>query len=928
MLHAHPPPDDPDLLRWVKHPRPWLEAPPPELAPSYNCFRDPFVLQRPAGLRKHGGGGDGDYNSGGGSGGGDGGGGSRLGGGGRGTDEWVVAVGSGRGDPADPSARGCVLVYHSRRLEEAWCILVTLFLPDEARRKARAGPRPAASAVATHSGPPPPAGGPAAAPRATAGPVAAAERARTAAAASTGEAADASVASTAATFAAAEPSATATIMGTTADAEADDADGGEAFSTLFSVSPGVCGSLYWLGRWPGPGTGAERAEAAEAVERGWTAEAAAEAVASGPHAVSGVVGSGGRGGGGCGGGGLGGVRGGGGGGDSSSGCGDGAVGGGRGGGGSGASEEECRWRFELGPAAGPFPLDLGDVLYAPNLMTDQQRPLPELAALRWGDPEGRTDLEGVVLVAGGALRRVLPASATAGWGSRHLDLHVRLAADDARPREDAYDAGGGGGASYDSAHGTWLLLIESGPGGGGGDGGGDAAVLSYSFSERELAATVGPAAAIRALLDVSVPLLKRVPEPHGGAAPASSPGCGAAAQPSGAAAAAAATGYPAAAAAAAAGGLPAGCRRVGGVLAGQHAGGALEVRLLLDHSVLEVFALSSGEALTTRVNPPPEERGRGVDEVPAVEQAGECRWRFELGPAAGPFPLDLGDVLYAPNLMTDQQRPLPELAALRWGDPEGRTDLEGVVLVAGGALRRVLPASATAGWGSRHLDLHVRLAADDARPREDAYDAGGGGGASYDSAHGTWLLLIESGPGGGGGDGGGDAAVLSYSFSERELAATVGPAAAIRALLDVSVPLLKRVPEPHGGAAPASSPGCGAAAQPSGAAAAAAATGYPAAAAAAAAGGLPAGCRRVGGVLAGQHAGGALEVRLLLDHSVLEVFALSSGEALTTRVNPPPEERGRGVDEVPAVEQAGRIFICSTLTTPRKARMAMRTKST
>ncbi|KAI8464081.1 MAG: glycosyl hydrolase [Monoraphidium minutum] len=38
-------PGDPDLVRWVKDPRPWLDAPPPGM--PYNCWRDPFVLETP-----------------------------------------------------------------------------------------------------------------------------------------------------------------------------------------------------------------------------------------------------------------------------------------------------------------------------------------------------------------------------------------------------------------------------------------------------------------------------------------------------------------------------------------------------------------------------------------------------------------------------------------------------------------------------------------------------------------------------------------------------------------------------------------------------------------------------------------------------------------------------------------------------------------
>lgn len=43
---------DPYLQTWVKEPEPWLDSPPPRL--PVNCFRDPFLLERPTA--------DNDYN--------------------------------------------------------------------------------------------------------------------------------------------------------------------------------------------------------------------------------------------------------------------------------------------------------------------------------------------------------------------------------------------------------------------------------------------------------------------------------------------------------------------------------------------------------------------------------------------------------------------------------------------------------------------------------------------------------------------------------------------------------------------------------------------------------------------------------------------------------------------------------------------------
>ena len=38
--------DDPDLVEWVKDPYPWVTSPPPGI--KVNCFRDPFVLDKPS----------------------------------------------------------------------------------------------------------------------------------------------------------------------------------------------------------------------------------------------------------------------------------------------------------------------------------------------------------------------------------------------------------------------------------------------------------------------------------------------------------------------------------------------------------------------------------------------------------------------------------------------------------------------------------------------------------------------------------------------------------------------------------------------------------------------------------------------------------------------------------------------------------------
>ncbi len=109
---------------------------------------------------------------------------------------------------------------------------------------------------------------------------------------------------------------------------------------------------------------------------------------------------------------------------------------------------------------------------------------------------------------------------------------------------------------------------------------------------------------------------------------------------------------------------------------------------------------------------------------------------------------------------------------------------------------------------------------------------------------------------------GGDAAVLSYSFHTCRLFAVIGPADRLDAMCTTAAAVTAATTPVNEGAADV----------------------FPPSAAAP----LPAGCRALGGVLAGQRRGTPLELRVLLDASVLEVFALSSGEALTTRVNPPP----------------------------------------
>ncbi len=85
--------DDPDLVEWVKLPRPWATAPPRGM--PCNCFRDPFVIQQPPGRVS---GGDSSSNSSSSSGGG----------------TWAVMVGAGVGNPLDNAGgRGCALVYRA-----------------------------------------------------------------------------------------------------------------------------------------------------------------------------------------------------------------------------------------------------------------------------------------------------------------------------------------------------------------------------------------------------------------------------------------------------------------------------------------------------------------------------------------------------------------------------------------------------------------------------------------------------------------------------------------------------------------------------------------------------------------------------------------------------------------------------------------------
>lgn len=96
---------DPDLVEWVKAPRPWLQGPPPGM--PYNCWRDPFVIEWPPLLQCCRGSGDSaDSSAGEGT--------SRHAAGGA---RWRVAIGSGvdgapgaDGKPG-PRARGVALVY-------------------------------------------------------------------------------------------------------------------------------------------------------------------------------------------------------------------------------------------------------------------------------------------------------------------------------------------------------------------------------------------------------------------------------------------------------------------------------------------------------------------------------------------------------------------------------------------------------------------------------------------------------------------------------------------------------------------------------------------------------------------------------------------------------------------------------------------------
>ncbi|GLC35519.1 hypothetical protein PLESTM_000333000 [Pleodorina starrii] len=760
-------PDDPDLLTWVKQPRPWLDAPPPDVMP-YNCFRDPFLLaaprpgDRPAGRSGGGGGGSraggnaGDGEAVVNAGDGDAAGASAGVGCGR---RWVVALGCGRGDYREASSRGCVLTYSSDRLEAGWrfegllakspsplagAVWECPVLVQLPRRS-----RPSASSSGGSSG----SGGGSGGGRGSAGdgawdgggaggvPPMQQQQPQPQQQGQGSVAAPGGLSSVpepdgeegswqrapppaAAVAAAAAPPApgplAAAVRIEQAAAAADGGGGGggggddESFSTFFSVSPGFTGSIYWLGRMYDTATAA--ASAARPAATTTAAAAGGGGATKGPSAggaqpptphppvlvhSSGTSQPAG-----------------------SEGCVWSDAGGGGGGAGGGGAEAGCAFRLDLESAAGPYPLDLGDVLYAPNVLKDaqgrvvmwawlrerhalpdapaapatfagaisvprlltrgtrmapanvthgsaahpgagadagggadadggtgggagggpdplrrgemalrgrgscvvlHQEPLPELSRLRRGDPDGPTGRDGTWLAAGAGPTAIRPVGQDAAAPLNHLDLELRISP----------ASGGGRYSSGTISKGTWLLSIQPSsvameaaarlPGAA---YAGDAAVLSYDFATCDLTVTVGPADVIRGLLRQR----RRQQQLHSGekeppppppqpttaattaaavaAAPANPVDTGA---PPGelstaAAEAAAASSTPTMTAAAAAdgggGGLPSGCRRVGGCLAGQSPGQPLELRLLLDHSLMEAFATSSGEALTTRINPP------------------------------------------------------------------------------------------------------------------------------------------------------------------------------------------------------------------------------------------------------------------------------------------------------------------------------------
>ncbi|EFJ50131.1 hypothetical protein VOLCADRAFT_89210 [Volvox carteri f. nagariensis] len=500
-------PDDPDLITWVKEPRPWMDAPPPGM--PYNCFRDPFLLSRPlrnqpAGhhpaLEKGVGGQvvggvsvvDDDFSAG--CGGGNAGGG---GGGGGGCDRWVVMVGSGRGDYRAAASRGCVLTYSTQRLSSrdwrfegvlaespsaqagaVWECPVLAWLPRRGRNRSSSGRRGGGSSSDSSSR------------------------------GSSSSCRDSAVGLL-------ERTAT---NGRRGNQEEEGEDGEGRF-------PGRVVMWSWLRERhtsPDPPTAPATYAGAISVPRLLTRGSVdlSTTTTTAPAPKRGTTG--------------------------------------------GIAAETATGRTRGSAVTWRL----------------HQEPLPELCRLRRGDPEGPTGLDGAVLEAG------------AEPVALHLDVELRIS-----PL--SYDGPADGSTAPYNV--SWMLSIEpgssdSGRGGGGGDSpsvGGDAAVLSYDFATCQLAATVGPADAVRHLrqqqqLQGSV----RVDGTRTAVQlPASPPAAGTAAKAAAAAAAAdaaaaagaapaadaappgevAAEAEAAAAATAAAGAsspLPPCCRRVGGVLSG------------------------------------------------------------------------------------------------------------------------------------------------------------------------------------------------------------------------------------------------------------------------------------------------------------------------------------------------------------------------
>jgi hypothetical protein len=315
--------DDPDLTRWVKAPRPWLAAPPDGM--PYNCWRDPFVIERPRGANKRVGGRPGSEDT---------------GSGGR----WRVVIGSGVDDAprADggpgPRARGMALAYSAGRLADGGWELEARPL-CEARSGEVDGRVWECPLVAWLDPLPQAAGG------------------------AGGITNDPAGGSSAAAASRGAPEAAA---GTGAGAGRQGGPGaGRAPTHLFSASVGRSPALGWLGclREGGP-------------FEFWDDLAHAAGDGGRAHPGGGHTSGGRRSGGG---GGSGSSK------SSSGGCGDG----------------------------GPFPLDLGDLLYAPNTLRDPQAsktpppPHPTAAASGGKGPAARTPSGralGYTLIRGGAGR--------------------------------------------------------------------------------------------------------------------------------------------------------------------------------------------------------------------------------------------------------------------------------------------------------------------------------------------------------------------------------------------------------------------------------------------------------------------------------------------------------------------------------------------